>query len=41
MGMSAAKLLEMGKAARQKVEIVYSAESHYEKLMNVYDKAMG
>jgi len=39
--MPAARLREMGEAARRKVETVYSAESHYEKLMNVYEKAMG
>ncbi len=35
------RVLEMGKAARKKVEKEYNAESHYKQLMNVYRKALG
>jgi glycosyltransferase involved in cell wall biosynthesis len=35
------RVLEMGRAARSKVEREYSAGSHYERLMQAYGKALG
>ena len=35
------KVLEMGKAARKKVENEYNAETHYERLISVYRNVMG
>ena len=41
LGISDKEIGEMGKAARQKVELQYNAELHYERLMDVYRKASG
>lgn len=35
------RVLEMGKSAREKVENEYNAESHYQRLINVYRKVTG
>lgn len=34
------EIIQMGKAARQKVEDCYNPGTHYEKLMNIYQKAI-
>lgn len=40
-GMNDQRIMEMGKAAREKVEKEYSPAAHYERLMEVYSRAMG
>lgn len=40
LSMTDARIIEMGKAARQKVERDYNPEIHYEGLMNIYHKAL-
>jgi glycosyltransferase involved in cell wall biosynthesis len=35
------KIMEMGKSAREKVEIEYNADLHYERLMAIYLKTLG
>jgi hypothetical protein len=35
------KIRKMGKAAREKVESEYNAELHYERLVAVYQRAIG
>lgn len=40
LGHSPEKIVEMGKAAREKVEKEYSAKAHYETLMQVYSQAL-
>jgi len=39
--MSDAAVAEMGRAARRRVEEHYTAEEHYERLMAVYERAIG
>jgi glycosyltransferase involved in cell wall biosynthesis len=41
LNLPAEKADAMGRSARQKVELAYTAEAHYEKLIKVYEKAMG
>ena len=41
LGLNGDRLMEMGRAARSKVEREYSARSHYERLMQAYGKALG
>jgi glycosyltransferase involved in cell wall biosynthesis len=38
--ISANKIMEMGKAAREKMEKLYNASFHYDKLMSVYRAAL-
>jgi glycosyltransferase involved in cell wall biosynthesis len=40
LSMSDAQISKMGQAARQKVEKEYNAELHYERLMDVYHRAL-
>jgi glycosyltransferase involved in cell wall biosynthesis len=40
LNMTDARIIEMGKAARQKVERLYNPEIHYEGLMKIYHKAL-
>ncbi len=41
LNLSDGKADAMGRSARQKVELAYSAEAHYERLMKTYENAMG
>jgi glycosyltransferase involved in cell wall biosynthesis len=41
LNLPAGKAYSMGRSARQKVEQTYSAESHFERLMDVYQRAIG
>jgi glycosyltransferase involved in cell wall biosynthesis len=41
MSLSDVKIRKMGKAAREKVESEYNAELHYERLVAVYQRAIG
>ncbi len=40
LGFDDMKIVEMGKAARKKVEREYSAEMHYKRLMQIYSKVL-
>ena len=41
LSMPDKRISEMGQAARQKVEREYNAELHYERLMDIYNRALG
>lgn len=41
LSMSDRQIREMGQAARQKVEREYNSELHYERLMEIYHRALG